>query len=114
MKKLLTVAAGISLIAALGLAYAKVSHAGTDYPDDKMITNDDISHSEMDQDRATVNQMPAGSGSEGSAAGGASKEPDTLKSDSDQNRQPVDKGSAGSGEEGSGARAPAKEPDSWK
>ncbi len=114
MKKLLTLAAGAALIAAFGVSYAKVRLAAMDYGDsDKMITNDDISHSDMDQDKATVNQAPEGSGSEGSAAGGVSKEPDTMKSDKDMSKQPVDKGAAGKSEEGSGAGGPAKEPDSW-
>ena len=85
MRKLFPLFLGFASVLAFGLAYAADSGSGA--ASDKMITNDDLPQSSGDQDNSTFNQMPAGSGIEGSGAGGA-VDSDTMKNDSSQGTEP--------------------------
>ncbi|MDA8098887.1 MAG: hypothetical protein M0042_04615 [Nitrospiraceae bacterium] len=81
MKRIVTLFAGIVvLIAAAAAIYAGPRTAASTYSSDKMITNDDLEKIKPDQEHSTLNQMPsAPEGSQGSAAGGVSSEPGTVK-----------------------------------
>ena len=68
---------------------------------DKTIHDEDLQYLQLDQDRATVNQMTAVPGSEGSGAGGESKDSDTMYKDTDQYTTPIET-PAKPGTEGSG------------
>jgi len=74
MKKLLSFVTGIAAVLTFGSALAGETF-------DKMIRNDDLLQYKLDQDRSTVNQLPALpdagiSGAEGSAAGGVRNDTD--------------------------------------
>ncbi len=105
MKKVLSLITGIAIVFALGSAYAAegVNTAGDTI--DRMITNDDLSHINLDQDRSTVNQMPSVSSEEasGSAAGGGREESDSTYKDMEQNKESIEKKAGELGVEGSGA-----------
>ena len=102
MKKFLYFIMGMGLVLSLGMAYAEEGAGGIEYPSEKMIRDDDLPRLNLDQDRATVNQMPAGSGTEGSAAGGVSAEPQSSDTGIEQSKEPVEKSPALPGEEGTG------------
>ena len=72
MKKILSLVLGMGLVLSLGMAYAEEGMSGTKDTSDKMIGNDDLQRNNLDQDRATVNQMPAEPGSEAAQPPGAS------------------------------------------
>jgi hypothetical protein len=89
MKRLVSLITGAALV----LAFAGIAFAADDeYRKDEsgnMIKNDDLDQYKLDRDRATVNQMPAEPGTEGSAPGGIS--PDTNKGDTDMTVAPEEK-----------------------
>jgi hypothetical protein len=105
MKKLLSSLLGMAFILTFGLEYAAEDMSDTQGMDNKTITNEDIQHLNLDKDHATVNQMPAESGTSGAGAGGVNNEPDSTYKDSDQSAAPVEntpaKGHEGSGTGGS-------------
>lgn len=103
MKKILAILTGMAFTITLGLAFAVEDLSGSQGTGDKIIRDEDIQQLQLDQDRATVNQMAAEPGSEGSGAGGASTDSDTMYKDSDQYTAPVEKTPAKPGIEGSGA-----------
>ncbi len=112
MKKILSLVFGASFVLAAGLACAEDSvYYGTGDTNNKMISNDDLSHIQLDSDRATLNQMPE---AEGSAAGGRSADADSMGTEMDQGKSPIDKGSAEPGVEGQGAGGSAKDSDTWQ
>jgi len=113
MNKILSLVMGIGLIFSLGMAYAEEGIGGARDTTDKMIRDDDLLRYNLDQDRATINQMPAEPGSEGSAAGGVSGEPESTGTDIEQSKSPVDKGPAIPGEEGTGAGGTSKVPERY-
>ncbi len=78
MKKILPLLAVITCVLTFGLAYAEDNMTDAKNTNDKVIRNDDLLHIKLDPDRATVNQMSSGSIAEGSAAGGASNESESL------------------------------------
>ncbi len=78
MKKILSLSMGIALVLTFGFTYAEDGLNDTKITDDKVIRNDDLLHIKLDPDRATVNQMPSESIAEGSAAGGASNESESM------------------------------------
>jgi hypothetical protein len=102
MKKILAMLMGMAFIITFGLEFAE-DMSGPQGTGDKIIRDEDIQRLEMDQDRATVNQMPAESGTAGSGAGGVSKDSDSTYKDSDWGKAPVEKTPAKRGVEGSGA-----------
>ncbi len=103
MKKILAILMGMAFILTLGLAFAAEDMSGPQGTSDKIIRDEDIQHLDMDQDRATVNQMPTESGTEGSGAGGVNKDSDSTYKDSDQSTAPLEKTPAKPGAEGLGA-----------
>jgi hypothetical protein len=107
MKKFLSFIMGMGLVLSLGMAYAEEGSSGIEYPSDKMIRDDDLPRLNLDQDRATVNQMPAVPGREGSAAGGVREEPAGTSTEIEQSKQPVEKSPIVPGEEGTG-KAPER------
>jgi len=98
MKYLLTI---LAALLASEYAYGADRMGGYTYDNDKAITNDDLQNAAPDKDSSTFNQMPTPQGSEGSAAGGMSKGPDSMSSESGRVDKPVDKTPV----------EPAKEPD---
>jgi hypothetical protein len=110
MKKFLSLLMGMGLVLSFGLAYAEEGMSGTKDMGNKMISNDDLLRYDLDQDRATINQMPAESGSEGSAAGGVSAEPESAGADIDQSKSTGDRIPAIPGDEGTGAGGASKVP----
>ncbi len=115
MKKIISLLPGMVLVLAAGLAYAEDSvYTGTDDRNDKMIRNEDLSHIQLDPDRATLNQMPAESEVEGVAAGGVAADMDSMGAEVDQGKARAEKGPAESGVEGQGARDNAKDSDKWQ
>jgi hypothetical protein len=107
MKKLLSLLSGIAIVLTFGMALAE------DITTRDMIRDDDLPRINLDKDRATVNQMPAETGAEGSAAGGVSGESDDMFKDIEQIKTPaeVDKVPA---EEGTGTiKAPEKLPEKY-
>jgi hypothetical protein len=88
MKYIIALATGLMLVLALGTAYA--ADSTTQYRGDKMIRNDDLNQQTLDENRATVNQMPAEPEVQGSGAGGTSSELDTRPTDKDLNAAPAD------------------------
>ncbi len=117
MTKFLSLAAGTVLVLAFGFAHAEdsISSGVGDTNDNNMIRNDDLSHIQLDPDRATMNQMPAESEIEGSAAGGVSADTDNMGAEIDQDKTPSDKSSAESEMEGQGAGGAAKDySDGWQ
>jgi hypothetical protein len=113
MKKIFPLLMGIGLVLSLGMAYAEESMSVTKGTGDKMISNDDLLRYNLDQDRATINQMPAVPGSEGTAAGGVSGETESTGTDIEQSKAPVDKGPAVPGEEGTGGGGAGKVPERY-
>ncbi len=111
MKKILSLLAGMALVLAAGLAYAEDIMPGSGDLGDKVIRNEDLSHIQLDQDRATLNQMP--SEAEGSAAGGMSTDSGTDM-EMDQGKTPIDKGAAKPDAEGQGAGGAGKDSDTWQ
>jgi len=103
---------GTVFVVAFGMAYAEESMSG-DMGDDKVIHNDDLSHIHLDQDRATLNQMPK-TEAEGYAAGGVTKEEDSMGAEMEQGNKPAETGAAGAGVEGSGAGSSTKDSDTWR
>ncbi len=115
MKKIISLLSGVALVLAAGLAYAENSvYTGTGDKNDKMIRNDDLSHIQLDPDRATLNQMPAESEVEGVAAGGVTEDTDSMGSEVDQGKARADQGSEGSSVEGQGTGDKAKDSDKWQ
>ena len=113
MKKILSLLMGMGLVLSFGLANAEEGTSSTKDMGNKMISNDDLLRYDLDQDRATINQMPAEPGSEGSAAGGISAEPESKGADIEQSKAPVDKGPATSGEEETRAGGASKVPERY-
>ena len=113
MKKILSLSMGMAFVLAFGMAYAKDGMSGSGDMGDKVIRNDDLSHIQLDQDRATLNQMPE-TEAEGSGAGGISKEEDSTGTEMEQGNAPAEKGAAASGAEGSGAGSTTKDSDTWR
>jgi hypothetical protein len=111
MKKFLSFIMGMGLVLSLGMAYAEEGAGGIVYPSEKMIRDDDLPRLNLDQDRATVNQLPAVPGREGSAAGGVRQEPKSTDTDIEQSKEPVEKIPAVPGEEGTGAGEAGKIPE---
>ncbi len=103
MKRILSLLAGVALVLTAGFVFADDSATWTKDNGDKIIRNDDLSHIDINQDRATINQMPAESGAGGSAAGGMSGDSGTMKNDSESTKAPVGKTPVEPGAEGSGA-----------
>jgi hypothetical protein len=103
MKKILSLLMGTAFVLAFGTAHAEDSVSGAGDMGDKVIRNDDLSHIQLDQDLATLNQMPAETEAEGSGAGGVSKDSDSMGTEMEQGNTPADKGAAEPGAEGSGA-----------
>lgn len=98
MKKVLALLTGTAVVLAFGLAYGAYADDNTAAPNDtgdRMIRNEDLLRNDFDQDRATVNQMPEGSGAEGSGAGGVVKDQDSWKNDSAPDQPSVDKPAPG-------------------
>ncbi len=115
MKIILSLLAGTAFVLASGLAYAEDSvSSGIEDTNDNTIRNEDLSHIQLDPDRATLNQMPAESEMEGSAAGGMNVDADSMGTEIDQGKTPVDKIPAESGVEGQGAGGTAKDSDRWQ
>ncbi len=112
MKKILTLLAGMAMVLTAGLAYTEDSQSGSGDLGDKMIKNEDLSHIQLDQDKATLNQMP--SEVEGSAAGGMSTDQNSMGTEIDQDKTPADKGAVESGTEGQGAGGITKDSDTWQ
>jgi hypothetical protein len=113
MKKILSLVLGMGLVLSLGMAYAEESTGGAGDTSDKIIRDEDLLRYELDQDRATINQMPAEPGMEGSAPGGVSAEPESAGTDIEQSEEPVDKGTVVPGEEGAGAGGAGKVPERY-
>ncbi len=103
MKRILSLLAGMAFVFTVGFVLADDSMTETKDNGDKIIRNDDLSHIDINQDRATVNQMPAESGAGGSAAGGIGGDSNTMKNESDSTKAPVEKTPVEPGTEGSGA-----------
>jgi hypothetical protein len=111
MKKILSFVMGIGLFLSLGMAYAEEGTGGVTYPGEKMIRDDDLEHLNLDQDRATVNQVPALPEIEGSAPGGVREEPKDTDTDIEQSKEPVGIVPAAPEEEGIGKGEEGKEPE---
>ncbi len=111
MKRILTLLAGAAMVLTAGFAYAEESLPGSGDPGDKMIKNEDLSHIQLDQDKATLNQMP--SEAEGSAAGGMSTDSESMGTEMDQGKTPADKGAAEPGTEGQGAGGVTRDSSDW-
>ncbi len=96
MKKILSLLMGMAFVLTFGLAFAEDNATKTNDIGDKVIRNDDLLHLKLDPDRATVNQMPAESEAEGSAAGGVSSQSESMDTetdiDIDQGKTPADNG----------------------
>jgi hypothetical protein len=107
MKKILSLLTGLAFVLSFGLAFAADNAGETSGTDntDKMIRDDDLSHSNLDQDKGTVNQMPEGS-VEGSGAGGTSKDSESFS------KTPVEK-SPEEPAKGSGTGGESKDSGSW-
>ncbi|HSB34046.1 MAG TPA: hypothetical protein VLG39_06295 [Nitrospirota bacterium] len=90
MKKLLSFMLGMGLVLSLGIAYAGEGTGGTTYPSEKMIRDDDLQHLNLNQDRATMNQIPALPEIEGSAPGSLREEPKNTDTDIEQGKEPAD------------------------
>jgi hypothetical protein len=115
MKKILSLLTGTAFVLAAGLAYAEDRiYSGIGDTNNTMIHNEDLSHIQLDQDRATLNQMPAESEIEGSAAGGVSAEADGMGTEIEQGKTPADKNPAEPGAEGRSAGGTAKDSDRWQ
>jgi hypothetical protein len=102
MRKYLFSLMGMAFILTFGLEYAAEDMSDTQGMDNKTITNEDIQHLNLDKDHATVNQMPAESGTSGAGAGGVNNESDSSYKDSDQSAAPVENTPAKGTDEGSG------------
>ncbi len=113
MTKIFIIVGGMVLVLATGLTYAADLPATGD-TGDKMVRNEDLSHIQLDPDRATLNQMPAESEIEGSAAGGVSADADSMDNEIDQDKTPADKNTAESGVERQGAGDAAKDSGRWQ
>jgi hypothetical protein len=103
VKKILPLLLSFVFVLTFGYEFAEQSAPGNSDTGPKMIRDEDIQHYDIDQDRATVNQMPAQSGSEGSGAGGVTKDSDSTLKDSDSSKAPVEEAPAEPGAKGSGA-----------
>jgi hypothetical protein len=114
MKKTLSLLTGIAIVLALGLALAEDRTSNAGNRSDQMIRDDDLLRFNLDQDRATINQMPAGAGEQGSGAGGISAEPEGAPSGIDETNTPVEKGVTGPGEVGTGAGGASKVPERYQ
>jgi hypothetical protein len=111
VKKIFSLIVGTVFVVAFGMASAETSMSGD--MGGKVIRNDDLSHIQLDQDRATLNQMRE-TEAEGSAAGGVTKEEDSMGSEMEQGSKPAETGATESGVEGSGAGSATKESDTWR
>ncbi len=111
MKRILSLIIGTIFVVAFGMAYAGESMSGD--MGDKVIRNDDLSHIHLDQDRATLNQMPE-TEAEGYAAGGVTKEEESLGAETEQGSKPAETDAAGAGAEGPGAGSSTKDSDTWR
>src|SRR5512147_119611 len=114
MKKTLAFLTGIAVVLSMGLAIAEDRTTNAGSRSDQMIRDDDLLRFNLDQDRATINQMPAGLGEQGSGAGGISGEPEGAPSEIDQTKAPVEKGAAEPVEEGAGAGGASKVPERYQ
>lgn len=119
MKKLLSLLSGMAIVLTFGMALAEDSTTQKDSSDitiRDMIRDDDLPRINLDKDRATINQMPAETGAEGSAAGGVSGESDDMFKDIEQIKTPADVDKVPA-EEGTGAggtnKAPEKLPEKY-
>ena len=103
----------MAIVLTFGIALAEDNAAQTKDPGNvtirDMIRDDDLPRINLDQDRATLNQTPAETGADGSAAGGVSGEPDLFK-DIEQIKTPadVDKLPAEEGAGGEAGKVPEK------
>lgn len=114
MKKMLSLLIGMGLVLSLGIAYAGDGAGGAMYPSERMIRDDDLPRLNLDQDRATVNQMPANPGAEGSAAGGLREEPKNTDTGIEQSKEPADIVPATPEEEGTGKGEEGKAPERFR
>jgi hypothetical protein len=114
MKIILSLVMGIGLVLSVGMVYAEEGMSCTKDTSDKMIGNDDLLQQNLDKDRATVNQMTTEPGSEGSAAGGVSKEPESTGTDVEHGKAPVDRGPAAPGEDETGPGGAGKAPERYR
>jgi hypothetical protein len=94
MKIFLPLLAGMAVVLVFGLTFAQDTMTDTKDPADKIIRDDDLLRDTLDPDRATINQMPAESDAEGSAAGGVRDDSESMRGDDDQSKEPVEKGPA--------------------
>jgi hypothetical protein len=111
VKKIFSLVMGTVFVVAFGMAYAEESMSGD--MGDKVIRNDDLSHIKLDQDRATLNQMPEIE-AEGYAAGGVTKEEESMGAEIEQGNKPAETGAAGADVERSGAGSSTKDSDTWR
>ncbi|HYA86676.1 MAG TPA: hypothetical protein VEI57_06405 [Nitrospirota bacterium] len=103
MKKMLTTLIGMAVILTFGLASAAEDTSEFQGTNDKTIRNEDSQHLNMDKDHATVNQMPAESGTAGTGAGGVHKESDSAYKNSNRGMAPVENTPTKHEDAGSGA-----------
>ena len=99
----------MAIVLTFGIALAEDNAAQTKDPGSVTIRDDDLPRINLDQDRATLNQTPAETGADGSAAGGVSGEPDLFK-DIEEIKIPadVDKLPAEEGAGGEAGKVPEK------
>lgn len=114
MKLIFSLLTGMAFVLTFGSAYAEGNMTGREDTGDRMIRNEDLPYIILDPNRATVNQMPAETGAEGSAAGGVSEESGGMYKDSDQGNAPVEKAPAETGVEGTGTGGVGKDSDAMK
>lgn len=109
MKKMLSLVMGMGLVLSLGMAYAEEGTEGVTHPSEKMIRDDDLQHLNLDQDRATMNQVPALPEIEGSAPGSVREEPKNADTDIEQSKEPADIVPAAPGSAPGGVREEPKD-----
>jgi hypothetical protein len=114
MKKILSVVLGMGLVLSLGMAYGEEGTGGIVYPSEKMIRDEDLSRYNLDQNRSTINQMPAEPGAEGSAAGGVNREPESKGTEIEQDKAPIEKVPAITRDEGTGRGGELKAPEGYR
>ena len=95
MKKIVPSLVGMAVILALGQVYAGEDMSAFPGTDDKTMN--------MDRDHATVNQMPAESGTAGTGAKEMNKDSDSAYKDREQGTAPGVKAPTKGSNEGSGA-----------
>ena len=110
MKKIFPFLLGVTFIITFGLEFAAEDMSEYKGTGDTTIRDEDIQNLKMDQDRSTVNQLPAVPGTAGSGAGGENKDSDTMYKDSDQTTAPIEKTPEKRENEGSGAGGWSNDP----